>query len=286
LDDLVAGLFRLFAIRLRRDPASAASELSPIELAAWLDSYTGALAMPSREPLGKLVQKGAQPTETYELKSLPAGRHRLTKAQVEMNQRVRVCEAVASLSYEAGYGPTSVAKITAEARISRNAFYRHFDNKTDAALRALEMMLEEVIGACASAFTSASFWPEQVWRAGGAFTSFFSTAPDYAYLGLVETHRVGNEMVQLIYDRLGAFALFLEEGYRWGPQATSLPRVSSDAIAATLFEIGFDGLSQRRRPEWYTEFLPQFVFFCLAPYMGSDAAMNFLTEHGARDGVS
>jgi AcrR family transcriptional regulator len=283
LDDLVGGLFRLFAMRLRHDRVDGAGELEPADLAAWVDSYAGALTMPSRQPFANLVQRNARPTETYELKPLPAGRHRLTEAEVEVNQRLRIFSALTSLSYASGFAQTSVAEITPEARVSRNAFYRHFRNKGDAANQALELMLEQVIGACASAFTSAASWPEQVWRASQAFASFFATATDYAYLGLVETHVVGNEMVHLIYDRLGAFTLFLEEGYRWRPQAQTLPRISSEAIGATMYEIAFRALRKRHPPEWYSEFLPQFVFICLAPFMGHDAAMKFLLEQSRKD---
>jgi AcrR family transcriptional regulator len=286
LGDLVGGLFRLFAMRLRHDRVDGADELSPADLAAWVDSYAGALSMPSRDPFAQLVERNARPTEIYELKPLPAGRHRLTDAEVEMNQRVRVFSATTSLCHASGYAQTSVAEITTEARVSRNAFYRHFRNKGDAANQALVMMLEQVIGACAAGFTSAASWPEQVWRASQAFASFFATAPDSAYLGLVETHVVGNEMVQLIYDRLGAFTLFLEEGYRWRPAAKTLPRVSSEAIGATMYEIAFHALRKRRPPEWYTEHLPQFVFICLAPFMGHDAAMKFLTEQIRGDSPS
>jgi AcrR family transcriptional regulator len=278
LETLVGGLFRLFAMRLRRNPADVASGLSPDELAAWVDSYTAVVAGPNREPAAKLLLRNARPTETYELKTLPAGRHALTEAEVDMNRRVRVYSALTSLSHEAGYAHTSVSGITAEARISRNAFYRLFHNKAEAATKGLELMLEQVIGACASAFTSGSSWPDQVWRASEAFASFFATARDYCYLGLVETHVVGDEMTQLIYERIGAFTLFLEGGYRWRPQAQGLSRISSEAIGATMYEIAFRALRERRPSEWYMESLPQFLLICLVPFMGHEAAMNFVAE--------
>jgi len=283
LENLVGGLFRLFAMRLRRNLVDVASELSPVDLAAWVDSYTAVMTEPDREPAAKLLLRNAQPTETYELKTLPAGRHGLTEAEVGMNRRVRVYTALASLSHEAGYAHTSVSGITADARISRNAFYRLFHNKAEAATKGLELMLEQVIGACASAFTSGSSWPDQVWRASEAFASFFATARDYCYLGLVETHVVGDEMTQLIYDRIGAFALFLEGGYRWRPQAQKLPRVSSEAIGATMYEIAFRALRERRRSEWYMESLPQFIFICLVPFMGHEAATNFVAARSEVD---
>lgn len=278
LETLVGGLFRLFAMRLRRNPGDTGRQLSPVELADWVESYAAVAARSSREPTARLRLKNAQPTETYELKTLPAGKHGLNEAEVELNQRVRVYTALAGLSHSSGYAHTSVAGITSEAQISRNAFYRLFHNKAEAATKGLELMLEQVIGACASAFTSGSSWPDQVWRASQAFASFFATARDYCYLGLVETHVVGDEMVQLIYDRIGAFTLFLEGGYRWRPQAQGLPRISSEAIGATMYEIAFRALREKRRSEWYIESLPQFVLICLAPFMGHEAATEFVFD--------
>jgi AcrR family transcriptional regulator len=169
-----------------------------------------------------------------------------------------------------------VAEITAAARVSRNAFYRHFHDKSEVANQALELIFEQVIGACAGAFSSAPQWPERIWRTGRTFASFFATAPDYAHVGMVETHAVGNEMVQLVYDRIGAFALFLEEGYRWRPEAEKLPRITSEAVGATMHEIAFRSLRERRSPAWYAALLPQFVFILLAPFMGPEAALEFV----------
>lgn len=85
-------------------------------------------------------------------------------------------------------------------------------------------------------------------------------------------------MVRLIYDRMGAFTLFPEEGYRWRPQAEELPRASSEAIGARMYEIAFRGLRERRRADWYSEFLPEFLLICLTPFMGHEAAMSFIAE--------
>ena len=275
LDDLIGGLFRLFAMRLRRDPAGD-GVLCPNDLAAWVDSYVGAFAKASRTPLGEITPQAVEPTEEFALEPLAAGRHRLTEAEVEMNQRLRICAAMVRLSHESGYAQVTVAQITVAARVSRNAFYRHFQDKAEAANQALELIFEQVIGACAGAFSSASQWPERIWRTGQTFAGFFTSAPDYAHVGMVETHAVGEEMVELVYDRISAFALFLEEGYRWRPEAENLPRITSEAVGATMYEIAFRALRERRPPGWYAALLPQFVFILLAPFMGPETALEFV----------
>lgn len=279
LDDLVGGLFRLFAMRLRRDPEGK-GVLRPADLAAWVDSYVGVLTNSSRTPIGEIAPQDVSQTEASTLEPLAAGRHRLTETEVEVDQRLRICAALVRLSHESGYAQVTVAQITSAARVSRNAFYRQFRDKSEVANQAMELTFEQVIGACAGAFSSASQWPERIWRAGRAFAGFFTTAPEYAYVGMVETHAVGEEMVQLVYDRMDAFALLLEEGYRWRSEAESLPRITSEAVGATMYEIGFRALHERRSPEWYAALLPQFVFILLAPFMGAEPALEFVQTKG------
>jgi TetR/AcrR family transcriptional regulator len=276
-ETLFGGVFRLLAVRLSRASCENPGGLDAPGLALWAASYSGALMVPANA-----CDSGLSFTEPFfaadlERKTLLPGRQRLTEAEIDHHQRKRVHASIARLSSEFGYERTSVADITASAHISRNAFYKHFRGKEDAANRALEVMLRQVIGSCAAAFTSSSYWPESVWRAGREFAGLFAASREHAYLGLVETHVVGEEMVSLIYDRLGAFTLFLEAGYRWRPQAEELPRVCSEAIAATMYEITFRALREHREPAWYLEMLPQLVYICLAPFMGHAAAMEFVS---------
>jgi AcrR family transcriptional regulator len=282
LDDLVGGLCRLLAMRLSRTAASSRLRLDPTEIAGWLDAYSDlpiALAggLPSEVLGGNLGSIDAGDLQSTRGQSLP-----LTES--EPNQRRRIFSATARLSYEMGFGAITVTDITTAAGVSRNTFYRHFHGKADAANGALELMLEQVIGSCAAAFTSASAWPERIWRAGAAFADLFSVASDYAHLGLVDTHVVGDEMAGLIYGRIQAFTLFLEEGYRSQSRAEPLPRVYSDAIAATMYEAAFQALRNREPGEWYHRALPRLVFVCLAPFIGYEAALNFVVARSSATG--
>lgn len=200
-----------------------------------------------------------------------------------MSRRLRVFAATARLSYETGYSSVTVADITAAAQVSRSAFYRQFRDKAEAATQTTEFKFEQIIGACAEAYSSASQWPDRVWEAARAFAGYFTTCADYAYTGIVEPHAIGDEAIQYVYDRVGAFGLFLEEGYRWRSQVGGLPRVFSEAIGATMFEIGFRALRERRQSDWYAMLLPQFVFICLAPFMTPDGATEFIQAKLAAD---
>lgn len=73
-----------------------------------------------------------------------------------------------------------------------------------------------------------------------------------------------------------AFTLFLEEGYRQRPQAEGLPRLSSEALAAVMFETIYREMRERRDAGRLAEQLPRLIYMCLAPFMGPEAAGGFV----------
>jgi AcrR family transcriptional regulator len=195
---------------------------------------------------------------------------------VARSQQLRILRATAKRSYEQGYGAVRVADITAEAQVSRNAFYRQFRDKAHAATEANERAFQAAIGACAAAFFAEQEWPERIWAGGLALLSFLADHPADAYLAFVEPHAIGAASVQHVYDRLEAFTLFLEEGYRYRPEAEGLPRACSEAIAAAMFELAFRELREKRSVEGMLGIVPELVYAILAPFMGPEAAAGFV----------
>lgn len=74
-----------------------------------------------------------------------------------------------------------------------------------------------------------------------------------------------------------AYTLFLEEGYRIRPEAESLPRLSSEAIAGGILEL----MRQRTvagKIETIPSLAPQVVYLALAPFTGPMEALAFVRE--------
>jgi AcrR family transcriptional regulator len=276
--ELIGGVFRLLAMRLRHGEAGLGGLAG--DLGIWIDSY----AVPSGSARSRRprVWERVEPPAPRRLPGLeappplPGGRHRLSAAEVARSQRLRILSAAARCSHERGYTQTRVTDITTAAQVSRNAFYAQFRGKADAATEANERGFEGAIGACAEAFFAASGWPERVWAGGLALLGFFAAHPAEAYLGFVEFHAVGTAAVQHTYDRVGAFALFLEEGYHWRAEAEELPRASSDALGAVMFELAFAELAERRSADGLVAVLPQLAYLILAPFMGPEEAGEFV----------
>jgi AcrR family transcriptional regulator len=273
---MVGGVFRLLSMRLRRGE-SGLHELLP-DLLAWMNNYAIPHGPPRWQALPPLpVLEPRIPAPSIPTPApLPRGRHRLPAVDVAHNQRSRILQATAEITYEKGYAAVTVADIVATARTSRKIFYAHFRDKQQAATEVQELTFQQGMTACAGAFFAAATWPERVWAGGHALLDFIANYPNLVNLGFVEVHAIGPASAQRVQDRLMAFTLFLEEGYSYRPQAKTLPRFCSEALAAVMFELGYKEVRQHRRADHLPYPLPSFVYTCLAPFMGSQQATDFV----------
>ena len=71
---------------------------------------------------------------------LPRGRHRLSREQVETDQRLRIAAGLVEAMGSEGYVGTSVADIIGRAGVSRETFYRLFDDKQDCFLATFDLV--------------------------------------------------------------------------------------------------------------------------------------------------
>ncbi len=270
---LIGGIFRLLSMRLPRGEGALHGLAG--ELGAWVDSYAvegppfdwhegGSLAAVKLRP-------APAPAPAREPAPLPRGRHKLSQAEIARSQRERIVQALARESYEHGYAAITVTDVVRAAGIARNAFYEQFSDKRDAAIAALQQTFEHAMLATASSFFAGEDWPERIWRMGRALTDHYYAHPVEAHLSFVELHAIGGEGVQLAHERLAAFTLLLEEGYRHRPPDAQLPHATSEALVATVLELGY---RQAPRPgvERYPILLPQQTYMCLAPFIGAREA--------------
>src|SRR3954447_22046146 len=97
------------------------------------------LPMPDKNTRVSLDVKG-EPT-----RPLPRGRHNLSPEVVRASQRERLLEAMLALVAEQGYEATTVPQVVARAKVSRNAFYDVFADKTDCFLALCDDFATEVL---------------------------------------------------------------------------------------------------------------------------------------------
>jgi AcrR family transcriptional regulator len=275
---LVGGVYRVLSLRLRRGER----DFEPLagELVRWLAAYE----QPSREHRWRSLRPGPMPAQVPESPELlwrpplplPRGRRRLSEAEVSQNQRERILCAAVHVAHEKGYAATTIAHIAATGRIDRRIFYRHFQDKQDAFLTALEQGIQRAVALTALSFFGAPTWPERVWEAGLALTSFMAVNPAFAHVGVIEAYAIGPTAVQRFEDLRTAFTIFLQEGHQHQSVHVDPPSAAAlEAVAAVAFEIAYHEL-RHGRIAGVARLLPHVVFLCLAPFLGAQAANEFI----------
>ena len=180
-----------------------------------------------------------------------------------------------------GYANATVADIVAAAGVARDVFYEHFTDKHHAFLEAQQHPTQHILDTCAAAYFAAEHWPERVWRGLGTLLELIVENPAISHLRLVACYAAGPEAIRRAEEITRSFTIFLEEGYRYRPEADGLPRLSSQAIAGAVFEVvrrhiargDYVGLTGR---------LPQLTYIAIAPFTGPQEAVELVADLSAR----
>ena len=247
------------------------------ELTKWLTCYEhpigkhrwSALSLgPLPEPVLDLPERVETPP-----RSVLAEKSSLLSSESAQSRRWRILFATAENAAETGYVATTVAAITARARLRRAVFYDHFRDKRQAFLTLHDLAFQQSMAVGATAYFSVKHWPERVWHCLLATSQLHAAHPAIAHVGLVETHALGLPAIQRVEDSRLAFATLL----RADSQGTSaLPSVTAaEAIGAAIFEIAYDRVLHKQAQD-----LPRYTYLAtylaLAPFLGVEAADRFV----------
>jgi len=277
---LVGGVRSIAVWRLRNHTEDELPLLVD-DLMTWIGSY----ATPVESGRWSVGSHGALPFDPGSLEvpvasapeRLPRGRHGLPAGVVARSQRTRIIYGTAEVMMEKGFANATVADIVAAAGVSREVFYEHFTDKLHAFLEAQRYATQEVLDACASAYFSAEEWPERVWNALRMLIGLIVSHPTLSYLRLVECYAAGPAAVSRSEDLTKSFTIFLEEGFRYRPESSVLPRVCSQAIAGAIFEVIYRHIA-RGEIEALSGQLPRLAYVALAPFTGPEEAIRLVTQ--------
>jgi hypothetical protein len=75
--------------------------------------------------------------------------------------------------------------------------------------------------------------------------------------------------------------IFLQEGYRYRPQADGLPRLCSHAITGAIFEVIYRHIA-RGDVAKLPRHLPQLTYIAIAPFTGPKEAIRALEQMRAQ----
>jgi AcrR family transcriptional regulator len=105
-------------------------------------------------------------------RTLPKGRHRLSREIVRASQRNRLLEAMIESSAERGYPAVTITDIVDRAGVARRTFYEHFENKEACFLAAYDYTAEQMITPLLNAFHPV----DDVMTRAGAYVEAILTA--------------------------------------------------------------------------------------------------------------
>jgi AcrR family transcriptional regulator len=289
---LVGGLNRVLYRRLLGGDRDELLALVP-ELAAWAISYYPTPPAILREPQASTntlrpaagLEGGRAPGTLVPhprggRRGLPRGDQNVSRSFVVHNQRERILDAVANLIASEGYAELKVEAIAAQAAVSLNAFYEHFEGKEDAFLVAFEVGHVKGLAAVERAYASQRDWRFGV-RAGlGALFEFFATEPSFAHIGLIDALVATPRTAERSLASVRAFAQVVASGEtRAAGQGPPLP-VAVEAIAGGLFDLCLQYALQGRIHE-LPELTASATYIALAPFLGGEEAGRVATMQQA-----
>lgn len=151
----------------------------------------------------------------------------MPRAEAERNQRERLFAALVATLAEKGYEATRVEDLVSLSGVSRSAFYRHFSDKKDCLLAAVEALVEpslQAIGAVEHGLIRGG----APTRTRGAPDPPSSTAPS----GGEEALQAFKAFVDLVVSQPAASRMCFVEIYAAGPEAVAVVDRTLDAFTA------------------------------------------------------
>lgn len=81
------------------------------------------------------------------IKTLPKGRHKLSRAQVATSQRTRLLQATVELGVKRGFTSLTLTDLVRRAHVARSTFYEHFADKQQCFLATFDYAADRVLEA-------------------------------------------------------------------------------------------------------------------------------------------
>jgi AcrR family transcriptional regulator len=174
---------------------------------------------------------------------LPRGRHKLTASAVRESQRARIVRAMLECVGRDGYEATTVPRVVATARVSRNAFYEFFEDKADCFIAVCDQTSQELLADLLE-LASEENWVEAMRKGAHRYLLWWQERPTIASAYLLSLPTVGERALRQRERHYAAFrAVFEDLGRRaraeqpeLGPLGELVPRVLVLAITELVAE--------------------------------------------------
>jgi AcrR family transcriptional regulator len=207
-------------------------------------------------------------------------------------QRERLLVAAVRAVDEIGYTGTTVAHITARARVSRRTFYELFPNREDCLVAALQGAVAHIREQVERADLAGLPWGERVRGGLWAILCFLDREPALARYCVVQSTRGGQRMLECRERYLGELVAVIDEGRGESARAGDCPPLTAEGLVGAALAIVYARLLRGEdRP--LTGLRGELMGMIVLPYLGPGAArreqareapvLPIAVEAGAKD---
>ncbi len=206
-----------------------------------------------------------------------APRHNLHSTEVQEIQRTRLLAGALAAIEEHGYADTTVARITARARVSRRTFYELFADR-EACLAALAQYVVGLLEAELSQARVAGLpWRERVRGGLQSILAFCDREPALARVCVVHALRGGPELLTSRAQVLARLSAVVDEGRAEGSRTSDCSPLTAEGLVGATFTIVHTRLVREERAP-LSGLLGELTSIIVLPYLGPAAARRELTR--------
>ena len=195
----------------------------------------------------------------------------MPREQVTQIQRSRLLAGAVGAIEEHGYAQTTVAQITARARVSRRTFYELFADREACLVALLDDVVELLERAIADASLEGLAWRERVRGGLAVILAFFDREPALAQVCVVQALRGGPAVLARREQLLARLAAVLDEGRGSGSRPGGCSPLTAEGSVGAAFGIIHGRLLRGERAP-LSGLLGELMGMIVLPYLGAAAA--------------
>jgi AcrR family transcriptional regulator len=213
------------------------------------------------------VQVGAEGTGIRGGAETPTSTLRLVKSP----KRQRILEGMLEAVGSVGYDATSVRTVLAQTGLYRQAFYDNFPDKDSCYREAFDLGVAGLESTAVAAAAGEESWRGKL-RAGlGALLDALDQDPDLGRALIVEVHAAGDEALAKRAEAMKRATDFIDLAREEMEESESPPSIAPEGITAGIHAVIHSRLATGEN-EGFRELLPEFMYFAVLPYFGSETA--------------
>lgn len=190
---------------------------------------------------------------------------------VSSPKRQMILEGMLEVVGRSGYEAASVRMVLDRTGVYRQAFYDNFADKDSCYLEAIDFGVARLEAIASAAAAEQESWQGKL-RAGlGALLEALDSDPDMGRALFVEVHAAGAEGLQRRSQAMKRITDFIDSARYASEGSESPPAIAAEGIVAGMHAVLHARLAANEEGG-FRELLPEFMYFAVLPYFGSDVA--------------